>query len=71
MIQKIKISYNKNISLIDSTLLGLLILLIGSFTPNNLLLTVQKIGCCTHCFQRSAASPIGQSGANLFDNYLV
>ena len=30
-----------------------------------------KIGCGTHCFQQSEASPIGQSGANLFKNYLV
>ena len=47
----------------------------GSLTPNNLLQTVRsdckKIGCRIHCFQLSEASPIGQSGANLFKNYLV
>ena len=30
-----------------------------------------KNGCSTHCFQRSETSPIRQSGANLFKNYLV
>ena len=56
-------------------LISELFTLYGSFPPNNLLPTVRsdckKIGCGTHCFQWSETSPIGQSGANLFKNYLV